>query len=299
MTSARTILAAVAAAIVLADAVSAWSAGRTDASAHNAEEAPRITLAQRARKTPAAADTLPTETIEADVSTRTIAVTSGFTGSEIVLFGSVLNSRQTSAEAGYYDVIVVLEAAATPLLARRKSNVAGIWVNTRSVAFEGAPSYYAVVSPRPIEEIADDALLERHAIGLDFVRLAPAARSVIESEPEDLKAFKQAVVRLKQKEGLYRKEDYGVIFLGQSLFRSSIVVPANVPVGPLTARVYLFRTGELLSTFTSRVRFEREGIELWLYRFAMRRPMLYGLFAVFAAVAAGLIASALFRSRKA
>ena len=263
--------------------------------------APNIELAQRPRKplpgkTPAGA---PKESVEADVSSRTIAVTSGFTGTEIVVFGSVVNSRQTSAEAGYYDVVVVLEAMATPLLARRKSNVAGLWVNTTSVGFEGAPSYYAIVSTRPIEEIADEDLLERHAIGLDFVRLAPAARSAIETQASDLKAFKEAVVRLKQKEGLYIKADYGVIFIGQSLFRSSITLPANVPVGPLTARVYLFREGELLSTFSSRVKFEREGIELWLYRFAMRQPVLYGLFAVFVAVAAGLIASTAFRRRDA
>jgi uncharacterized protein (TIGR02186 family) len=237
------------------------------------------------------------EVVEADVSTRTIAVTSAFTGTEIVVFGSVVNSRQPSAEAGYYDVIVVLEGMPTPLLARRKSNVAGLWVNTQSVAYESAPSYYAIASTRPIEEIAEEPLLQRYAIGLDFVRLAPAAKSVIEVEPAELKSYKDAVIRLKQKEGVYLKADYAVIFIGKSLFRASISLPANVPVGPLTARVYLFREGDLLSTFQSPVKLEREGVELWLYRFAMRQPELYGLLAVLVAVVAGLLASAAFRRR--
>jgi uncharacterized protein (TIGR02186 family) len=224
-------------------------------------------------------------------------VTSGFTGTEIVIFGSVVHSRQPSAEAGYYDVIVVLEGMPTPLLARRKSNVAGLWVNTDSVGFESAPSYYAIASTRPIEEIADNALLEKNAIGLDFVRLAPAAKSVIDTQPAELKAYKEAVIRLKEKEGLYIKQDYAVIFIGRGLFRSTITLPANVPVGPLTARVYLFREGDLLSTFQSRVKLEREGIELWLYRFAMRQPALYGLMAVAVAIVAGLIASTVFRRR--
>jgi uncharacterized protein (TIGR02186 family) len=240
---------------------------------------------------------LPKEIIEADVSTRTIAVTSGFTGTEIVVFGSVLNSRQPSAEAGYYDVIVVLEGMGTPLTARRKSNVAGLWVNTTAVDFESVPSYYAIASTRPIEEIAEKPLLEQHAIGHDFARLSPAARSVIATQPGELASFRDAVIRLKQKEGLYVKEDYAVIFIGKGLFRSSISLPANVPVGPLTARLYLFREGELLSTFQSRVRLEREGIELWLYRFAMQRPVLYGLMAVTVAVLAGVAASAAFRRR--
>jgi uncharacterized protein (TIGR02186 family) len=239
------------------------------------------------------------ESVEADVSTRTIAVTSAFTGTEIVVFGSVVNSRQPSAEAGTYDVIVVLEGMPTPLLVRRKSNVAGLWVNTDSVSFESAPSYYAIASTRPIEEIADPALLQRNAIGFDYARLAPAARSVIETQPGELKDYKEAVVRLKEKEGLFIERDYAVIFIGKSLFRSSIGLPANVPVGPMTARVYLFREGELLSTFQSRVRLERSGIELWLYHAAMHHPVYYGLAAVLIAGLAGFLASMPFRRKPA
>ena len=247
----------------------------------------------------AAPQPLPRETVEADVSSRAIAITSAFTGTEIVVFGSVINSRQPSAEAGYYDVIVVLEGVPEPVVARRKSNVAGLWVNTDAFDFESAPSYYAIASTRPIEEIAEEEFLEAHAIGLDYVRLSPAARSVIRTEPAEIKNFKEAVVRRRQRDGLYLKADYAVIFIGKSLFRASIALPAHVPVGPLTARVYLFREGEVLSTFQQRVRLEREGIELWIYWFAMRHPALYGLFTVMIAVIAGLLASAAFRRKAA
>jgi len=235
------------------------------------------------------------EAVEADVSTRTIAVTSAFTGTEIVVFGSVVNSRQPSAEAGYYDVIVVLEGMPIPVTVRRKANVAGLWINTDAVNFESVPSFYAIASTRPIEEIADDALLERNAIGHDYARLSPAAHSVIETRPGEIKDYKDAVVRLKQKDELYIKEDYAVIFIGKSLFRSSIALPANVPVGPMTARVYLFREGDLLSTFQSKVRLERSGIELWLYRAALQHPLYYGMAAVLIAALSGWLASMPFR----
>lgn len=240
---------------------------------------------------------MPREVVEADVSSRAIAITSAFTGTEIVVFGSVLNSRQPSAEAGYYDVIAVLEGVSEPVVARRKSNVAGVWVNTDAFDFESAPTYYAIASTRPIEEIADEKFLEQHAIGLDYVRLSPAARSVIRSSAEDLKGFKDAVVRIKENEGLYLKADYAVIFIGKSLFRASIALPANVPVGPITARVYLLREGELLSSFQQHVRLEREGLERLLYWFAMRHPALYGLMTVMVAIIAGLLASAAFRRK--
>lgn len=238
---------------------------------------------------------LPRERVEADVSARSIAVTSGFTGTEIIVFGSVDHSRQPSAEAGYYDIAVVVEGASVPLLVRRKSNVAGLWINTASAAFEGVPSYYAIGSTRPIEEIADAAVLERNGIGLDYVRVAPAAKTAIDLSSQDLKAYKDAVVRLKQKEGIYLKSDYAVAFVGRGLFRCTIALPPNVPVGPLAARVFLFREGELLSTYSTRVKLEREGLELWLYRFAFRHAVAYGISAVVLAMAAGFLASFLFR----
>ena len=46
-----------------------------------------------------------------------VEVTSGFTGHEIIVFGAVDNSQPPSAEAGYYDVVVVVEG--TPFAARR------------------------------------------------------------------------------------------------------------------------------------------------------------------------------------
>jgi len=78
-----------------------------------------------------------------------------------------------------------------------------------------------------------------------------------------------------------------------------MALPANVPVGPLTARVYLFREGALLSTFQSRVRLERSGVELWIYRAAMHHPLYYGLAAVALAAMAGLLASMPFRRKTA
>lgn len=259
-----------------------------------AAEPPASTPAPAAPPTP---PPMPRERVEADVSTRSIAVTSGFTGTEIIIFGSVDNSRQTSAEAGYYDVVVVVEGLPLPLIVRRKSNVAGLWVNTEQASFERVPSYYAIASTRPIEEIADPQVLETNAIGLDYAVVAPTAATAVETTPVELKDYRSAIIRLKQRDGLYIREDYNVAFIGRSLFRSSIELPPNVPVGPLSARVYLFHDGALLSTFSTRVRLEREGIELVLYRFAMRHSLFYGLMAVTVAVAAGLLASALFRMR--
>lgn len=237
----------------------------------------------------------PRESVQADVSSRSVAVTSSFTGTEIVVFGAVDNSRQQTAESGLYDVIIVLEGTPTRLVARRKSRVAGIWINTHSITFESVPSYYAILSTRPLDEVTNPLVLRENDIGFEHVRMTPVQGWETGVTTADLQEFAEAVIRLKQKEGLYVEEEYGVVFIGRSLFRASVNLPANVPVGPLDVRVYLLRDGNILSTYTARVRLEREGLELLLHNFAFNRPLLYGMFTVTIAVGAGLLASAVFR----
>ena len=241
-----------------------------------------------------AADGHPIETVEADVSTRSVAVTSSFTGTEIIVFGSVVHSRQPTAESGFYDVAIVVDGTPAPVIVRRKANVAGLWINADSVRFERVPSYYAIASTRPVEEIAEPQILDQNRIGFANVHMA-VAPSQSQISLKEVAEFRKAVIRLKQKEQLYQKKETGVAFIGRSLFRSTISLPANVPVGPLVTHTYLFKDGNLLSKHTNKVNLQREGLERYLHNFAFNYPLFYGIFAVLIAVTSGLIASAVFK----
>lgn len=236
------------------------------------------------------------ESVEADVSARSVAITPGFSGTEIIVFGAVENSKQPSAEAGTYDVVVAVEGTPTPLVVRKKANVAGIWLNTKTMRFASFPSYYAITSTRPIDEISEPGLLDKNEIGFGHVRMLPVSKSRISiTDPKEAEAFREAAIRLKQRDRLYVTNDYGVTFIGRSLFRSTINLPPNVPVGPLVARVYLLREGKLLSQYTSHVVLERTGLERFLYDSAFRWPWLYGLGTLCLAILAGLSAAFVFR----
>jgi uncharacterized protein (TIGR02186 family) len=267
------------------------------------------TMAQR-RKGPAVAKEVPhsgaaevrrsqqpgaRESVQADVSARNIAVTSSFTGTEIVIFGAVDNSQQPSSESGYYDIIIVVAGVPGPLVVRRKNNVAGLWLNTSSAIFDNVPSYYGLASTRPIEEIAPEQFRRDNGVGMNFIKFTPAPMQKNPLSSEDVEEFRRAVVRLKRKQNLYLEDQYAVGFVGKSLFRASIVLPANVTVGPFETRVYLFREEQHLGDYTVRLNLEREGLERHLHAFAFRFPTLYGLMTVMIAVAAGLAASQVFR----
>lgn len=254
--------------------------------------APAAAAATTPAEPKAAAPAEPLEVVQADVSTRNVAVTSSFTGTEIVVFGAIDHSRQPSPESGLYDIVVVVEGTPSRITARRKGRMAGIWLNTSSATFENVPSYYGIASTRPLDELASEATLIGYEIGFDYVRMTPVGQQRLPA-PE-LKSFREAVVRLKKSEGLYVEEPHGVAFIGRSLFRATIALPANVTVGPFDTRVYLFKQERLISQYNLRLNMERAGLELYLHNFALRSPFLYGVATVCLALAAGLAASAIF-----
>ena len=235
------------------------------------------------------------ETVYADISTRTVPVTSSFSGTEIVVFGAVDHNRQKSAEAGIYDVAIMVEGAPASIVSRRKSQIGGIWLNTEAVTFDAVPSFYALVSTRPLADFASNELLQENDIGFAHLRMIPRQSPANWLTAAEIEPFRDAILRIKTRERLYLQNGFGASFIAPNLFRASIVLPANAPVGLFDTRVFLFREGRLLSQYSVRLNLQREGFERLTYAFANGQPLLYGVTTVATALLLGLAASALVR----
>ena len=230
------------------------------------------------------------EQVQSELSTREIAIQSNFTGIEILIYGSVDFSQTTSPDTGKYDVIVVIRSPAEPIVARRKERVAGIWVNGPGKVYPSVPGFYAVLSTRPFRAIAPDETLK--ALGIGFTNLdlgRPATGS------PDEETFRSALIRLKVKEQLFQEHDDAVSFIGRSLFRATVALPVNVPIGRYTTDIYLFRDGEVVSENESTLEVTKVGLEGLVYRAAFAYPFLYGVLAVVIAILAGLAGWYVFR----
>lgn len=214
-----------------------------------------------------------------DLSAHLIAITSSFTGTELLLFGAI-------DEPG--DVVVVVRGPSGSAVVRRKDEVAGIWLNRRSLRFDGVPTYYAVSSTRPLEDIASPALLNRLQIGAESLRFRAA------TDQEEPQQYRAAVLRLKEQSGLYR-EELGVVFLGPKLFRAEISFPATVTVGTYRAEVYLIRDDRVIAAQSTPLFVDKQGMEQEIFDYSRREPAVYGFIAVLLAVSAGWLAALLFR----
>lgn len=235
------------------------------------------------------------EELVTDLSEHLVAIESTFTGTEILLFGAV-EAESLEALRQPRDVVVVVRGPSERVIARRKARVGGIWLNYDARSFERVPAYYAVASTRPLEAIADTEILERHEIGAANLRFVTGDDGVALTD-KSLAPFRLALIRLKARAGLYRSQTGGVTFLGDTLFRANVAIPANVPVGNYTAEVYLFREGRLIHAQSSPLYVSKSGFERFVFNLANRHPTLYGFLAVIAALLAGWLAAEAFRRR--
>jgi uncharacterized protein (TIGR02186 family) len=223
------------------------------------------------------------EKVQADISTREISIQSNFTGIEILIFGSVDFSDTPRPEVGNYEVIIVIRGPSQPLIVRRKMRAAGIWVNGPGQTFPSVPEFYAALSSLPFRAVASDDTLRTLGIGLNSLDFGRNPKADANDQ-----AYRSALIRLKQQQHLFQEHDDGVAFIGSSLFRATVALPVNVPIGRYAADIYLFSDGELLSKSQSALEVNKVGFERWLYLLAFRYPFLYGLLAVTIAVLAGL-----------
>lgn len=255
--------------------------------AARAADEPQAPPAQPGQAQPAPARP---EQVQSDISMREISIQSNFTGIEIVLFGSIDFSRAPSPDEGPYDVIMVVRGPSRPLVVRRKERIAGLWVNGASRTFAAVPGFYAVLASRPLRAVASEDTLKALGVGLANVELG---RSDQGEAADD--AFRSAMIRLRQERGLFQESDDAVSFIGRSLFRGSVDLPVNTPIGRYATQIYLFRDGKVLSESQSSLQVHKVGFERVVYLLAFRHPFIYGLIAVLIAVLAGLVAWALLR----
>ncbi len=234
-----------------------------------------------------------------DLSQHQISIRSNFTGTEILIFGAI-EAEDPDDLARERDIVVVVTGPEGAVTVRRKDRVAGIWVNYDAVTFERVPAFYAVASTRPLSRIASMDTRSIEGLGLDHIRFGGATGSgptglVTDLSSIDRATFAAALLNTKSRTGLFRTEPSGVAFLGRSLFRATVSIPANVPNGLYTAKVYLISDGAVSDAASAPLYIVKSGIERAIYGFAHEKPFLYGIFAVVFATFAGWAAALIFR----
>lgn len=224
-----------------------------------------------------------------EVSQHEIQVRQGFTGTELLLFGAILDPDGQRAGRDY-DIVVVLKGPTQPILLREKRKIAGMWLNADSIALRSAPSFFAVASSRPISEIVDDRTAAIYELGLNWLQLSPIGAI----DPAEQKRFAAGLVDLRQRHALYTHADRGVTISGQVLYQARIKLPSSVQTGTYHAETFAITHGRVIASATAEVQVRKLGFERFVAQFAETQSFLYGLLAVAISIGMGWLAGRVF-----
>ena len=174
-----------------------------------------------------------------DISARQVQIRYSFTGAQLLLFGAVVypGGRAPTRPA---DVVVVLRGPVQPILVREKQRILHIWMNADSNRFRSAPSFYAVASSRPIADLMNERTAAIYEMGLQNLQLSPGGGAL----PEKERRFEAGLLNLRKRQGLYAEEPRGVEITDGVLYRATITIPSDVPIGTYTVSYTHLRAHE-------------------------------------------------------
>jgi uncharacterized protein (TIGR02186 family) len=227
-----------------------------------------------------------------DISARKVEIRYSFTGAQLLLFGAIIypGGRAPTRPA---DVVVVLRGPVQPILVREKQRILHIWMNADSDRFRSAPSFYSVASSRPVSDLVDERTAAIYEMGLHNLQLSPGGGAL----PEKERRFEAGLLDLRRRHGLYAENPRGVEISGGVLYRATIAIPSQVPVGTYTAETFLVDRGKVIAAATRDIQIDKSGFERFVALAARRHEGLYGLAAVLMSLVMGWAAAAFFRRR--
>ena len=219
----------------------------------------------------------------ADLSKDSIEITTGFAGTDVLLFGAI---------EGEGDVLVEVRGPASDMVVRRKDRTLGIWINRDQVGFADVPSFYRLASSADIYETArNKTLIQQYGIGAANLDLTPIG-DVLDARQA---SFRAGMIRNFEASGLYSEDIGGVVFLGPGLFSVKLHFPANVVTGTYGVQVFLLRDGLVVSKRNYSLVVQKIGIGAQVFAFAHKHPAAYGALAIAIALLAGWFAGFVFR----
>lgn len=225
--------------------------------------------------------------VVADLSSHLVAISTGFSGTHVLVFGATDDRRG--------DVVMVVRGPVEDHVVRQKTRLAGIWMNREQARFDQVPAFYAVASTAPLSQVIPLEVRKRHQIGLENLALPATTGSGKPLAEADAARFRAALIRLKQKTGLYPEAVGSITTLENRLFRAELDLPSTVPVGSYTVEVYMVQDGAVAGAEITPLFVSKAGFSAEVFDFATSHAAAYAAMAIAFAAVMGWGVAILFR----
>jgi uncharacterized protein (TIGR02186 family) len=194
-----------------------------------------------------------------------VDVTITFTGQDTLIFGAL-------SKPG--DVIIKVTSPEVNVDLSRKNAVGPMWLDGGKLTVRGTPGLYYLLSSRPLAQIVSPAAQQQYGLHLKDALSKAQTNSAAAAAMGD---WQSAFLGLKQRTGLFREIPDAVKLVEKRLFKATIHLPANIPLGTYHLDIYLAQNGRIISHQTRSLDVNQVQLEHWVANAVDKHSWFFGV----------------------
>ena len=226
-----------------------------------------------------------------DTNERDVEIQPGISGTKIVLFGATPSGKR--------DIIIEVVGPPKNQTMQEKRRYFGFWLGRGKSYYKNVPSYYNLLSSKPLEEITNQEGLNKLGLGIEHLPLGKA-----DIKYSSIKQF-QFDKRLRSEmfeDGQFLENEENIVLRSGpgkvGLFKTEFSLPPNSLQGKYFVRYFLFQNGEAISYAESIIDLKQAGFARLIWIFANKFALLYGIIAIILSGLLGWLVSLIFSRYK-
>jgi uncharacterized protein (TIGR02186 family) len=226
-----------------------------------------------------------------DTNERDVEIQPGISGTKIVLFGATPSGKR--------DIIIEVVGPPKNQTMQEKRRYFGFWLGRGKSYYKNVPSYYNLLSSKPLEEITNQEGLNKLGLGIEHLPLGKA-----DIKYSAIKQF-QFDKRLRSEmfeDGQFLENEENIVLRSGpgkvGLFKTEFSLPPNSLQGKYFVRYFLFQNGEAISYAESIIDLKQAGFARLIWIFANKFALLYGIIAIILSGLLGWVVSLIFSRYK-
>lgn len=218
------------------------------------------------------------------VTPQNIPITLFYHGAQISIQG------QNAADA---ELIVKISSDPTDAHMKFKGKAAGLfWMKMGDISFEHVPAAYLLYTSRNLDTILPEGQRIKEGIGFESIMAGTSVESSAEGMDPD--RWIDEFIKFKKAEKLYQIRE-GSITRNNDAYQLDIDWPYQAAPGTYNIEVIAVRDGSIINRAETNLTVARTGIVAKLSNLAFNHAAVYGILAIFVAMAAGFAVGALFK----
>ncbi len=179
-----------------------------------------------------------------------------------------------------------------------KGRVGPFWMTVKQYQVSHAPFIYKIHSTKPVEQIVSPETAQELGLGYGAVQKQMKLHLIRgEAAAADADRVFKGLVKIKEEANLYNivADPQRLEVAEGRLFKHYFRFPPAATEGRYVVESFAFLQGQQVGYGRDVIQIKKVGLESWLTSVSQNQPLLFGLMAVFIALAAGLLVGMIFK----